>query len=122
SKAAGPTEVGARLDAATSVQDRPSGARPGTFLVRVRSKQGEEPARSFDLDEISLGKDEENTVKLVDNYASSFHARIARTGRGFWLRDLGSTNGTFVNGARVREGEVEPGSVVRIGETELVIE
>jgi len=114
-----PTEAG-RLDN-TSVHDQAALHRPGAYLVRVRSKAGEERI-PIDADEVSIGKDEENQVVVDDRFVSSFHARIARTGRGFWLRDLGSTNGTFVNGARVREGEVEPGAVVRVGETELVLE
>ncbi|MBS2027204.1 MAG: sigma 54-interacting transcriptional regulator [Deltaproteobacteria bacterium] len=117
---AGPTEVHNRLDG-TSVMDRGPGLRPGEYLVRLREKSGERQLK-FDADEISLGKDEENQVVLDDRFVSSFHARITRTGRGFWLRDLGSTNGTFVNGSRVREVEVEPGSAVRLGETELVLE
>jgi DNA-binding NtrC family response regulator/pSer/pThr/pTyr-binding forkhead associated (FHA) protein len=116
----GPTQVHQRLDG-TAVHERGQGLRPGAFLLRLRGKEGEK-VLSLDADEVSIGKDEENQVVLDDRFVSSFHARIARTGRGFWLRDLGSTNGTFVNGARVREGEMEPGAVVRVGETEIVLE
>jgi DNA-binding NtrC family response regulator len=118
---AGKTNLHARLDG-TSVQERLTAEpRPGTFTLRIRRKQGEESV-TFDADEVSIGKDEENALVLDDRFVSSFHARIARTGRGFWLRDLGSTNGTFVNGAKVREGQLEPGSTLRVGETELVLE
>ena len=118
--AVGPTEIHHRLDG-TAVQERTTGLQAGTFILRMRSADGE---RSMTLDDndVTFGKDEENQVVLNDRFVSSFHARISRTGRGFWLHDLGSTNGTFLNDARVRESEIAPGAVVRIGETEMTIE
>ena len=47
--------------------------------------------------------------------ASRRHAEILGTGKGFRLRDLGSTNGTFVNGERVEEVELRPGDRIQIG-------
>jgi pSer/pThr/pTyr-binding forkhead associated (FHA) protein len=42
---------------------------------------------------------------------------------GIWVEDVGSTNGTFVNGARLEEPRrLEPGDVVRVGETDLRFE
>ena len=58
-----------------------------------------------------------------DETVSSHHARTRSTADGAVLVDLASTNGTFVNGARI-EGErlLVPGDAVRIGSTELVLE
>ena len=58
-----------------------------------------------------------------DEFASAQHARIDAGSDGVWIQDLGSTNGTFVNGARVTSKRLlQPGDVVRIGETELQLE
>jgi FHA domain len=58
-----------------------------------------------------------------DEFASAEHAQIEAAADGVWIQDLGSTNGTFVNGSRVTSKRLlQPGDVVRIGETELQLE
>jgi pSer/pThr/pTyr-binding forkhead associated (FHA) protein len=60
------------------------------------------------------------TVCLHDQYMSASHAEIKAEGGVWVLYDLGSTNGTFVNGSRVKGARaLRAGDVVRIGETEL---
>jgi pSer/pThr/pTyr-binding forkhead associated (FHA) protein len=55
-----------------------------------------------------------------DDFASSRHAQLEPGGEGVWVEDLGSTNGTFVNGERLTARTLaRPGDVVRIGGTEL---
>ena len=55
-----------------------------------------------------------------DGYASAQHARIEPRGADVWVEDDGSTNGTYVNGARIEAPHrLAPGDVVRVGETEL---
>ena len=55
-----------------------------------------------------------------DEYASSSHARVEPRRDGVWLEDIGSTNGTYLNGIRLtRAKRLTSGDVVRIGETEL---
>ena len=56
----------------------------------------------------------------ADEYASSRHARFEARRDGLYVEDVGSTNGTFVNGIRLtRERRLAPGDVVRVGETHL---
>src|SRR6185503_352965 len=55
--------------------------------------------------------------KTVDPDASRAHAEVVREGDRFVLRDLGSTNGTFLEGRRVREGALCDGDLVRFGGT-----
>jgi FHA domain-containing protein len=70
---------------------------------------------------ITIGRSGQNDVPLPeDEFASSAHARIEPRRDGVWIEDIGSTNGTFVNGERV-DGvrRLQAGDVVRIGETDL---
>jgi hypothetical protein len=97
----------------------------GGKLVVVRSnilKNG----RSFPTGAVplTLGRAEDNDVSLAkDDFASGHHARIESQRDGVWILDLGSTNGTFVNGARL-DGRrlLKEGDVVQIGDTELRFE
>jgi pSer/pThr/pTyr-binding forkhead associated (FHA) protein len=69
---------------------------------------------------VTLGRADESTLVLTDDYASSRHARLA-PGEGAWmLEDLGSTNGTYLGGAKVtRPMPVPLGQPIRIGKTVL---
>ena len=71
-----------------------------------------------------LGRGGENPVRLDgDDFVSSRHAVLEPRPDGIWVEDLGSTNGTFVNGARVTTARLlQPGDVVRIGQTDLRVE
>lgn len=71
-----------------------------------------------------IGRGGENPVRLDgDDFASGRHALLEPRPDGIWIEDLGSTNGTFVNGARVTTARLlHPGDVVRIGQTDLRVE
>ena len=73
---------------------------------------------------ITVGRAGDNTLALDgDEYASSHHARIELGRDGVWVHDLGSTNGTYVNGQRIDGRErLRPGDSLTIGETELSLE
>ena len=85
-----------------------------------------QPGREELLDSapLTVGRSGDNDVELVgDGFASARHARFQPRRDGVWLEDVGSTNGTFVNGTRVtRPRKLARGDVVRIGETELRFE
>lgn len=68
---------------------------------------------------LTIGRDPVNQMVIEDAFTSSRHARIERKPNGFFLRDLRSRNGTFVNGARVFEALLSDGDRIRIGETDL---
>jgi pSer/pThr/pTyr-binding forkhead associated (FHA) protein len=73
---------------------------------------------------VTLGRSGENTIPLDgDDFASGHHARIESQRDGVWILDLGSTNGTFVNGERV-EGRrlLHRGDILQIGDTEIRFE
>jgi hypothetical protein len=94
----------------------------GGELVVVRSPVLEEGLR-YDLDSrpLTAGRGEANDVVVEgDEFASSRHARIEARRDGVWVEDLGSTNGTYVNGVKLtRSRRLAPGDIVRVGETDL---
>ncbi|WP_329370746.1 FHA domain-containing protein [Streptomyces sp. NBC_00669] len=69
-----------------------------------------DPSRSY-----SLGRDPQGDLVLDDPRVSWRHATIRRGERGWLLEDLGSTNGTFVQGRRVQNADVGPGAAVHLG-------
>jgi hypothetical protein len=89
----------------------------------VRESPSLDSGSDFALDSIPLtvGRGAQNDVVLAgDDFASSRHARIEPRRDGVWVHDLGSTNGTYVNGVQIdRPRRLLPGDVVRIGDTEL---
>ncbi len=79
-------------------------------------KQGEFPLGN----KTSLGRHPNNTLRLVDREVSKEHASIERVGNTFLLRDLNSSNGTFVNGRKVRELRLRDGDEIALGNSRLV--
>ncbi|MGH7331116.1 MAG: FHA domain-containing protein, partial [Polyangiaceae bacterium] len=72
---------------------------------------------------VSIGRGAENRIDLVDPRVSRRHARITKSDDGVALQDLGSTNGTSVNGAEVRAPvPLGPGDVIQVGDTQLRVE
>src|SRR5262245_61521284 len=63
-----------------------------------------------------------NQLRLNDPTVSRVHCEIKVRQEGIVVRDCGSTNGTYVEGVRLREGEVRPGALVRIGASAFRIE
>lgn len=85
---------------------RAAAREPGTTLGRliVVESPGGEPAvgRSFDLDAITtLGRDVNNAIVIEDPFASSDHAVLTYRGRSWYLEDLDSTNGSYINGQAI---------------------
>lgn len=72
-------------------------------------------------EEVTLGRHQSNRVVLKDKWCSRQHARIWFEGGRWWIEDLGSRNGTFVNNEQI-EGVVAlcPGDAIRIGQTVIV--
>ena len=99
--------------------------RRSVRLVVHRSPSLEE-GEEFPLNSapVTVGRGRQNDLVLDgDEFASARHARIEMRGDGVWVQDLESTNGTYVNGARVVGAQrVGAGDVLRVGETDLVVE
>ncbi len=87
-------------------------------LVVVR---GQQRGREFVIarDVIRVGKSEDNDLMLTEETVSRAHFEIVRDAKGYLLRDLHSTNGTFLDGAEVREAYIRAGSVITAGTVQL---
>ncbi len=100
---------------------QPAGPVPPAARIRVRERE-QERVESLTLDGVTVGKRGSAEVAIDDPFVSARHLRIeAREGR-WHLLDLGSTNGTFLGGARVARAEVPLGVPFQVGEAELVLE
>jgi len=81
--------------------------------------ENDEP-RVFELNDgiTFIGRSSLNDVRILDKYVSSEHVLVRKLGDRFFVRDLGSKNGTFVNGDQIRSGievEVKHGASIVIG-------
>ena len=110
--------------AAAGLLGQPAGRELGRLVVLESPAVDGGTVYTLDAHALTMGRGSNNDVPLpTDEYASTRHARFEPRRDGIWIEDIGSTNGTFVNGIRLtRERKLAPGDVVRIGETDLRFE
>ena len=110
--------------AAAGLISQPRQIELGRLVVLTSPALDKGDVVSLDTHPLTIGRAATNDVPLPgDDYASTRHARIEPRRDGIWVEDIGSTNGTFVNGIRVtRERRLAAGDVVRVGETDLRFE
>jgi transcriptional regulator with GAF, ATPase, and Fis domain len=87
------------------------------LVVLKGSQRGRELVISSDV--IRVGKADENDLVLTEDTVSRFHFEIIRDARGYLVRDLQSTNGTFLDGAEIREAYIRAGSVITAGAVQI---
>jgi chromosome segregation ATPase len=68
------------------------------------------------MEAVTIGRGPASTIYLKETSVSRNHARIGWEPAGFYLKDLGSSNGSFINGERVQRGALQEGDVARCGE------
>jgi two-component system NtrC family sensor kinase len=87
---------------------------PSLFVIR-----GNDQGVRFELEDkiLRLGRDRSSSLQLHDTEVSRQHAELRRDGDDFVISDLQSSNGTFVNGHRVKQHELVSGDQVRLGTT-----
>jgi pSer/pThr/pTyr-binding forkhead associated (FHA) protein len=80
--------------------------------------------RAFEVnvERTTVGRVEDNTFQISDASVSSRHAEIHLQGSELLIRDLNSTNGTFINGEKISEAVLKPGQILRFGQVELKID
>ncbi len=101
---------------ASAFQEAPGGAAVGSLFL--------EDGRRVEIGEeaLTIGRMPECDVALSDPNVSRRHAEVRRQGTGFVVVDLGSTNGTRVNGASVKERLLNNGDEITVGATKLRFE
>ena len=88
--------------------------------LEVIAALGHEPGTVFDLaDGATMGRSDHAEIRIDDPFASSAHARIFPRGDFMHVEDMGSTNGTYLNGRELRGSErLKVADVIRIGDSE----
>jgi pSer/pThr/pTyr-binding forkhead associated (FHA) protein len=80
--------------------------------------------RTYDLkvERTTVGRVADNAFEIPEASVSSHHAELILQGSDVLIRDLNSTNGTFINGERITEGILKPGQILRLGTVEMRFE
>ena len=97
---------------------------PRAIRLTVLASPALQPGATVEIAQAThVGRGAENGLRLEDDdFVSSRHARFEPRTDGLWVEDVGSTNGTYVNGARVTSARLlREGDVVRIGQTDLQV-
>jgi len=77
----------------------------------------------FDQGVVTVGAMEDNDIVLdEDDTVSRYHCRVIQEDDAYVIKDVGSTNGTFVNNVRIREAYLSPGCLVRFGNTDMIFQ
>jgi pSer/pThr/pTyr-binding forkhead associated (FHA) protein len=80
--------------------------------------------RTHDLkaDKTTIGRVEDNTFQIAEPSVSSHHCEVLLQGGEVIVKDLNSTNGTFINGEKITESAIKPGQILRLGQVEIRLE
>ncbi len=79
-------------------------------------------ACELQTDRTTIGRVEDNTFQIADPSVSSHHCEVHLRGSDIFIRDLNSTNGTYINNDKITEQVLKPGQVLRLGQVELKLE
>ena len=79
-------------------------------------------AHELNVDRTTIGRVEDNTFQIADASVSSHHCEVLLRGGEVLIRDLNSTNGTYINDAQITESILKPGQKLRLGQIELKLE
>ena len=115
--AAGPVEPPGPRRRRSSVPNLRAGVSPQLVVVAAK---GYEPGTSWNIGSgAMMGRSDGAEIRVEDPFASSAHARIFTRGDFMYVEDMGSTNGTYLNGRQLRAVErLKIGDVIRIGDSE----
>jgi pSer/pThr/pTyr-binding forkhead associated (FHA) protein len=106
---------------AAGLLGRSPSLQTGRLVVLASPSREVGEVRVLDSAAVTIGRGAQNDISLdEDDFASARHARIEPRRDGVWISDAGSTNGTYVNGARLaKPRRLAPGDVIRVGSTDL---
>src|SRR5215467_8080109 len=103
----------------TYVGGRVTSARLRRCRVEIVSGPDSGLVRDVEAPVIRIGARRGNDVQLSDSKASGLHCEIRLDDRGYRLRDLDSTNGTYVSGLRINDVYITPGTQIALGSSRL---
>jgi pSer/pThr/pTyr-binding forkhead associated (FHA) protein len=90
------------------------------LVVLTESLKGS--AYELKVERTTIGRLEDNTFQLAEPSVSGHHCELLLRGNEVQVKDLDSTNGTFINGQRVNESALKPGQILRLGQIEMRLE
>ena len=73
-------------------------------------------------DKTTVGRVEDNMFQIAEPSVSSHHCEVLLRGKEVVVKDLNSTNGTFINGEKISEAPLNPGQILRLGQIEMRLE
>lgn len=78
--------------------------------------------KKFDTEAVSIGRDIENDLYINNLAVSRFHAKIYKEGQKIIIKDLGSANGTYVNGKKIEWANINIGDIIMVGKHTLTLD
>jgi predicted component of type VI protein secretion system len=93
-------------------------------MAKLQVLSGASAGQSYELkvDTTTVGRVEDNALQIVDPSVSSHHCEVILQGSDLLIRDLNSTNGSFINGEKITETVLKPGQTLKLGNVELRID
>src|SRR5882724_9881096 len=79
-------------------------------------------AHELKVDKTTIGRVDDNTFPIAEPSVSSHHCEVVLRGSDVVIKDLNSTNGTYINGEKITESVLKPGQILRLGQIELRLE
>jgi pSer/pThr/pTyr-binding forkhead associated (FHA) protein len=79
-------------------------------------------AHELNVDRTTIGRVEDNLFQIAESSVSSHHCEVLLRGSDVVIKDLNSTNGTFINGEQITESVLKPGQTLRLGQIELKLD
>src|SRR5436309_3365617 len=71
------------------------------------------------VEKTTVGRLDDNTFQIAEPSVSSHHCEVIQRGNDIVVKDLNSTNGTFINGEKITEAALKPGQILRLGKVEV---
>ena len=90
------------------------------LVIQTQGMMGR--SHELNVDCTTIGRVEDNAFQIADPSVSSHHCEVHLRGAEVLIRDLNSTNGTFINDAQITESVLKPGQKLRVGQIELKLE
>ncbi|MBN1522762.1 MAG: FHA domain-containing protein [Candidatus Aureabacteria bacterium] len=92
------------------------------MILRVLKEFDADEVYEISRSEVTIGRDNENQIIVLDDLVSRRHARISYDGESYWVEDLNSTNGTYLNSMPVDRSPLKSGDKINIGKATILVQ